>query len=205
MLVLRNLDALFDLPPGFYAGGQARKGEPGSCATCLQGCLGCARWQRCTHSPKHRHPCFGTLPSHCCAAPDCTAGRKSQAERDACPLFFPHQRCYFNAGEPRCLRARGCCQVTILEAASPCELLFERPSTPARAELVGWLDRVQQAIKMNTCFAPAAGFFVMAPSAAELARFGALLDAGTVPIGGYAEQDFLNAVYKARHAPMATV
>lgn len=38
----------------------------------------------------------------------------------------------------------------------------------------------------------------MAPSAAELARFGALLDAGEVPIGGYAEQDFLNAVYKAR-------
>ncbi|KAL4442954.1 hypothetical protein ABPG77_008445 [Micractinium sp. CCAP 211/92] len=89
MLVLRNVDALFNLPPGFYAG------------------------------------------------PDCTAGRKSQAERDGCPLFFPHERRYFNAG-----------------------------------------------------------FFVMAPSAAELARFGALLDAGEVPIGGYAEQDFLNAVYK---------
>ncbi|KAL4457680.1 hypothetical protein ABPG75_012545 [Micractinium tetrahymenae] len=91
MIVLRNIDALFALPPGFYA------------------------------------------------APDCTAGRKSQAERDGCPLFFPHQRRYFNAG-----------------------------------------------------------FFVMSPSAAELARFGALLAAGAVPICGYAEQDFLNAVYQAR-------
>lgn len=32
----------------------------------------------------------------------------------------------------------------------------------------------------------------MSPSRAELARFGSLLEAGAAPIGGYAEQDFLN-------------
>jgi hypothetical protein len=36
----------------------------------------------------------------------------------------------------------------------------------------------------------------MSPSRAELARFNALLAAGEVVVGGYAEQDLLNEVYK---------
>lgn len=50
MIVLRNIDTLFRLPPGFYA------------------------------------------------AADCAAGRATQAERDACPLFRPDVPHYFNAG-----------------------------------------------------------------------------------------------------------
>jgi hypothetical protein len=41
-----------------------------------------------------------------------------------------------------------------------------------------------------------AGFFLMTPSRAELARFHSLLLAGAVPIAGYAEQDFLNGYFK---------
>ena len=35
------------------------------------------------------------------AVPDCSAGRATQAERDACPLFRPHAPHYFNAGRWR--------------------------------------------------------------------------------------------------------
>ncbi len=44
MLVLRNIDALFDLLPGFYAGlGRAGEGKEGSCYICMRRpCL--AQW-----------------------------------------------------------------------------------------------------------------------------------------------------------------
>ncbi|PSC71445.1 glycosyl transferase [Micractinium conductrix] len=69
-------------------------------------------------------------------APDCTAGRQTLAERDACPLFCCDRPQYFNAG-----------------------------------------------------------LFVMQPSAAELARFECMLAAGKAVVGGYAEQDLLNAAF----------
>lgn len=84
MLVVRNIDHLVDLPPGFYA------------------------------------------------APDCAYGRAMQAERDACALLprgGASRPAYFNAG-----------------------------------------------------------MFVMTPSRRELRRFEALLVAGEIPVGGFAEQ-----------------
>lgn len=147
MLVLRNIDALFDLLPGFYAGlGRAGEGKEGSCYICMRRpCL--AQWMAAimvmllllllqhqnlrsvcamlrafaarTRAAEHTSrssagPLVFPLPEPdtqafaCCAAPDCTAGRKSQAERDGCPLFFPHERCYFNAGKAQPLQARKC-------------------------------------------------------------------------------------------------
>lgn len=37
----------------------------------------------------------------------------------------------------------------------------------------------------------------MTPCAADFARFGQLLSSGEITVGGYAEQDFLNAYFKA--------
>ena len=43
---------------------------------------------------------------------------------------------------------------------------------------------------------PPAGLYVMSPSRADFARFGALLASGAVAIEAYAEQDFLNEYYQ---------
>lgn len=93
----------------------------------------------CRSALAHTTGAYTHPPTHP-AAGDCSAGRASTAERDACPLLCPEAPSYFNGG-----------------------------------------------------------LFVMSPSSAELAAFGALLAGGRVAIGGYAEQDFLNAVYKASH------
>jgi alpha-N-acetylglucosamine transferase len=47
-----------------------------------------------------------------------------------------------------------------------------------------------------------AGLFVMEPAAARLREFDALLASRAVEIGGYAEQDFLNAVYHDTWRPL---
>ena len=47
-----------------------------------------------------------------------------------------------------------------------------------------------------------AGFFCMTPSQSEFKRFGRLLSSRAVEIGGFAEQDFLNAVYGASFTPL---
>jgi Glycosyl transferase family 8 len=47
-----------------------------------------------------------------------------------------------------------------------------------------------------------AGLFVFTPSAIELQHFEHLLESGTVEIGGFAEQDFLNHVYRSSWQPL---
>lgn len=106
MLVVRNIDCLFGLPPGFYAGDCANV----CCAVFAMN----TRYQAGMTSlslprlPSAQPPevasaaaqgcCSGLLLCGAAAAPDCAAGRETQQERDACSLFCPQQPAYFNAG-----------------------------------------------------------------------------------------------------------
>lgn len=95
MLVLRSIDCLFELPPGFYAG-----------VLCCAVLCGLEQYLA-ARVEEHAHA--QQLVCHACTtpysafalpatAPDCAAGRETQAERDACSLFCAEQPSYFNAG-----------------------------------------------------------------------------------------------------------
>lgn len=220
MIVLRNIDALFSLSPGFYAGVQAREGA----------CLAALSWRG------------RVLPAWCAwRSVACWVVRQMSAERrrhEHClagqtgRVGFVVDSCSHAAQPPTV--PRGGRRRRNETAARSSHCTSAATSTQARHSLRVWRSstgkgRAEGANSLRMAWramwprllpaaltslnpeqiilhhpALLAGFFVTAPSAAELTRFGALLGAGAVPIGGYAEQDFLNAVYKARSRGDAT-
>ena len=106
MLVLRSIDCLFELPPGFYAGVLCCAAL---CCAMLRGLVAitepCPKGVAWVESQMHdgllrdvhtpRLTASFALPA---TAPDCAAGRETQAERDACSLLCAEQPPYFNAG-----------------------------------------------------------------------------------------------------------
>lgn len=163
MLVLRNIDHLFDLSPGFYAGE--------ACSTLKAA---------------------AQLGMHCMRTED------GEVAEPVLPAALQPPTAWLVGSRGRSARPARCSALT----------------APTTSTLVGCLSLACASLRGSSAPGPdlaaltakeradwvhpaqPAGLYIMSPSRAELARFNALLAAGEVVVGGYAEQDLLNEVYK---------